>query len=140
MKPKVEPDYTRLGFADRMGSRLRALVEQQLTDDLEHYKVYGPGLKFDWSESCIEGHHTNFLDGSVENFSGITVFNIDNDVVADGWMEFVHEGDFFLAYWEFVRTWAADKKLKEKKAVGIPEHIWKKLPEGARTKFKDQRL
>lgn len=140
MKPKRAPDFDALGCADRMGPKLRALVEFQLVADLKHYGIRDGGLKFDWSDSCIEGHRTEHLDGSVENFSGITVYDLENMLIADGWMEFIHEGDFFQAYWEFVRTWNGDQKLKEKKEVGIPAHIWKLIPGSARSNYKAERL
>lgn len=140
MKPKRAPDFGALGIADRMGAQLRALVESQLVADLHHYGVRADELRFDWSESCIEGHRTELLDGSVENFSSIAVYDASNNLIADGWMEFIHEGDFFQAYWEFVRTWNGDQKLKEKKEVGIPAHIWKLIPESARSNYKAERL
>lgn len=140
MKPQRAPDYAGLGFADHMGPKLRSLVEAQLTEDLQQYGVLGVDLKFDWSDSCVEGHRSKHLDGFVENFSGISVFNATDDLVADGWMEFIHEGDFFRAYWEFVRTWNGDRKLMEKKDVGIPAHILKLIPEVIRTKYRPQRL
>jgi len=140
MKPKRVPDFVALGDADRMGPELRALVESQLVGDLQKYGVRGDGFRFDWSEACIEGHLTELIDGSVENFSGIMVYDLENNLIADGWMEFIHEGDFFQAYWEFVRTWQGDQKLKEKKEVGIPAHIWKLVPETARSKYKAERL
>ena len=140
MKPKRAPDFVALGDADCMGPKLRALVESQLVGDLQKYGVRGDGFRFDWSEACIEGHRTELLDGSVENFSGITVYDLENNLIADGWMEFIHEGDFFHSYWEFVRTWKGEQKLKEKKDVGIPEHIWKLIPESVRNQNRSERL
>ncbi len=137
---QTKPDYTDLGFADRMGQQLKTLVEQQLSDDLRKYKVDLPELNFDWSDSCIEGHRTDYLDGSVENFSGIAVFDNQDNFVADGWMEFIREGNFFLAYWEFVTTWDNGKKLKEKKEVGIPAHIWRQIPDDFKNTYKDKKL
>ena len=140
MKPKRAPNYSELNYAERMGPRLRALVESQLVADLEHYKVNGDGLKFDWSDSCIEGKHSDHLDGSLDRFSGISVFDSSDKLVAEGWMEFVKEDDFFLAYWEFVVTWEGNKKLSEKSATGMPPWVWKQLSESVRAKYKDQRL
>ena len=136
----IKPNYTDLDYAARMGPRLRALVEEQLVNDLNNYGVSGAVLKFDWSRSCIEGHCTDFLDGSVENFSGIAVFNSADELVADGWMEFVHDGEFFLAYWEFVETYDGEKKLAEKKQVGIPKHIWQLLPEQLKPGLMEARM
>ncbi|MFI5219175.1 MAG: hypothetical protein ACHQNT_06765 [Bacteroidia bacterium] len=136
----TKPNYTDLGYADRMGQKLRTLVERQLTDDLKHYKVNSAELKFDWSESCVEGHSTDYLDGSVQNFSGIAVFDKQDNFVADGWMEFIRMGDFFLAYWEFIRTWDNKKKLKEKKEIGIPDHVWRQIPNDFKKNYKGKRL
>jgi hypothetical protein len=98
------PNFKNLGFADTMGSKLKSEVENQLLSDLQFYKIGEDDLKFDWSESCIEGHAANVLDGAVENFSGISVFDHSDNLVADGWMEFINEGDLFIVYWEFVTT------------------------------------
>ena len=140
MKVKRQPNYTDLNYAERMGSKLRALVESHLVDDLRHYGVSHPELRFDWSDICIEGHSTDHLDGSVENFSGIVVFDNKGEVVADGWMEFVHQRTFFLAYWEFVRSWDGDRKRDVKDKPGIPLHVWKQLPDSIRTEHKAQRI
>lgn len=107
---KAKPNYTDLGLSSQMGPELRSLVERHLVEDLKFYGI-DKELHFDWSDSCIEGHDTNYLDGSLENFSGIAVFDNHENSVADGWMEFIHEGDFFLAYWNYVTTWESDKKL-----------------------------
>ena len=139
MKLKL-PNYEELGYSDKMGNRLRIEVERQLIDDLFFYKIDSVDLKFDWSESCIEGHRASFLEGVVENYSGITVFDNEDNVVAGGWMEFIKSGDFFLVYWEFVKTWQHDIKLKEKKEVGIPSHIWKQLPDKLKAFHRDKRL
>jgi len=137
---KITPDYEDLGFADRMGPKLKSEVENQLLKDLEFYKISKDILKFDWSESCIEGHAANVLDGAVENFSGISVFDHSDNLVADGWMEFINEGELFIVYWEFVTTWDGNKKLKEKKEVGLPNHIWKKLPDEIKSKYRKLRM
>lgn len=122
-----------------MGPNLRMLVEQQLSDDLKVYGIAGNQFKFDWSESCIEGHETPFLDGRVENFSGINVFNEKDEHIAEGWMEFLHEPtyDFFIAYWEFLDYFDSGNEIKIKDNVGIPLHIYKKIPENVRFNYKD---
>jgi len=56
-----------------MGKELREEVQQQLLSDLEKYEVPIDNLSFD---SCLEGHCVYYLNSSVENFSGIMVFNI----------------------------------------------------------------
>ncbi len=82
----------------------------------------------------------DFLDGSVENLSGIAVFdNLDN-LVAEGWMEFITDGKFFLAYWEFLTTWDNGVKLKEKREVGIPSHVWRQIPDELKMNYKHKKL
>ena len=123
-----------------MGPKLRNLVESQLLEDLKNYRVEKRYLKFDWSQSCIEGHALEYLDGSVENFSSITVFDEQDRVTAEGWMEFVHGGEFFLAFWDLVKTWDGNKKLGEKKQFGIPSHVWQKIPDGTKPTWKKERM
>lgn len=125
-----------------MGPKLRMLVEQQLFDDLKVYGIKGNKYKFDWSESCIEGHDTTYLDGEVENFSGINVFNDKNEHIAEGWMEFIHEPTYnlFIVYWEFLRFYDEGKEIKIKDEVGIPEHIFNQIPVKVRFKHKNELL
>lgn len=137
---KFKPNYTDFGFSSSMGPELRTLVEHHLINDLAYYGVNLREAKFDWSQSCIEGHHTRFLDGSLENFSGIAVFDDTDTLVAEGWVEFIHEFEFFLCYWEFVTTLNADKKISEKREPGIPDHIWIKIPDSIKPALKDQKM
>jgi hypothetical protein len=50
-------------------------------------------------------------------------------------MEFIHEGDFFIAYWEFVKTFDNEKVVGQKDKPGIPEHIWEKLPDNIKPNY-----
>ena len=129
-----------LGHSDIMGPELRKLVETQLLEELPHYKIDKANLKFDWSNSQVEGHSAPYLDGTAENFSGILVLDENNQIVADGWMEFILDGDFFLAYWDFITTRDGKKKLSEKQLPGIPKHVWKQVPEELRWIFSKNRL
>jgi hypothetical protein len=137
---KAKPNYTDLGLSSQMGPQLRSLVELHLAEDLKFYGIKTAELRFDWSDSCIEGHDTNYLDGSLENFSGIAVFDNHENLVADGWMEFIHEGDFFLAYWEYVTAWDGDMKLSEKKYKGIPNHVWEQIPDGIKPNLESEKM
>ncbi|MFB5284678.1 hypothetical protein [Peribacillus sp. Hz7] len=138
----MKPNYNYLGFSSIMGPKLRKLVEQQLCDDLKVYGIMGNKFKFDWSESCIEGHDTAYLDGEVENFSGINIFNEKDEHIAEGWMEFIHEPtyNFFIAYWEFLRFFDLGKEINIKDKVGIPLHIFNEIPENVRFKYKTEIL
>lgn len=125
----IKPDYVNLGLSIPMGPQLRALVEQHLLTDLAAYVILNQKLKFDWSDSCIEGRDSTYLDGSLENYSGILLFDEQDDLVVDGWMEFIHEGDFFLVYWDYVTVWQNGEEIFDKPKPGIPDHIWAQLPD-----------
>jgi hypothetical protein len=136
----MKPDYINLSFADCMGKKLKTEVEKQLSEDLKFYGVIHDIYKFDWSDCCIEGNRTKYLDGEVENFSSIFVFNANDEIVAEGWMEFIHENDVFIAYWEFLDRYQDDKEIPLKSKCGIPLHIYSQLPEVVKTNYKDQLL
>ncbi|HSI91502.1 MAG TPA: hypothetical protein VK927_10330 [Adhaeribacter sp.] len=127
-------------YAGRMGPELQQLVEKQLLAELPHYKIEKQNLSFDWSGSTGEGRSAEYLDGTVENLSGVLVLDEAGNVVADGWMEFILEPDFFLAYWDHITTREGKKKLAEKQMPGIPKHVWKQLPEDLKHKFNKKRL
>jgi hypothetical protein len=135
---KRKPNYNDMGLASSMGPKLRQIVEEQLLADLKNYLPHGSDIKFDWSDSCIEGKDTVYLDGSIENFSGITLFDRNENIVAEGWMEFIHEGEFFLVFWDTVRTYNGNGVLNDKKP-GIPEHIWQKIPADLKPNYKNER-
>ena len=86
-KEMRKPDYTSFGLSTSMDTQLRAVVEKHLLEDLYYYSQK-ENLKSDWSESCIEGKDTKYMDGSLENFSGNFLYDNNNNLVADGWMEF----------------------------------------------------
>jgi hypothetical protein len=130
-----KPNYNDLGYSNPMSINLRRLVESELLLDLRNYGIYKSDLKFDWSESCIEGHATQYLESNIENYSGISIYDKDERLVADGWMEFIHEGDFFITYWEFVQTFDNDKMIGQKDKPGIPKHIWDKLPDDIKSNY-----
>jgi hypothetical protein len=80
----MKANYSYLGFSDSMGPKLRRLVEDQLLTDLSHYGIYSANLKFDWSDSCIEGYDATYLDGSLENYSGIAISDTEDNLVVGG--------------------------------------------------------
>ncbi|OKP99310.1 hypothetical protein [Paenibacillus sp. P46E] len=136
----MKPDYINLSFADCMGINLRAEVERQLSEDLKCYGIIQDEYKFDWSECCIEGHRTKYLDGAVENFSSIMVFNSNDELFADGWMEFIYEDDVFIAYWEFLDKYEKDQEIRLKNECGIPLQIYEQIPEQFKEKYKEHIL
>ncbi|KRG13690.1 hypothetical protein ACA30_14405 [Virgibacillus soli] len=134
----MQPNYTNMGCSMMMGPKLRLAVEQQLSDDLKEYGIIWNRFKFDWSDSCVEGHEATYLDGRIENFSGINVFNEKDEHIAEGWMEFIHEprSAFFIAYWEFLDIFDSDKEIRIKDDVGILLHIYHKIPKNIRSNYK----
>lgn len=138
----MKPNYADLGFADKMGPKLRMLVEKQLCDDLRFYGITANKFKFDWSESCIEGDDAAYLDGVVENFSGINIFDEKDKHIAEGWMEFIYEPTYnvFISYWEFLTHFNAGIEIDIKDRVGIPLHIFNKIPVTIRFKYETKLL
>ena len=133
---EIKPNYLNPGYSDRMSNHLKELVEQHLKEDLKNYNIKNEKIKFDWSESCIEGHSEQYLNSFVENLSNILVFDENDKYLAGGWMEFIIDGSFFIAYWEYISTWDNNKKLKEKTKKGIPSHIWKQIPDDLKSKYR----
>ena len=133
-------DKQTYGAASLMSPELRELVEKQLLAELPHYKLEKHKLKFDWSGSANEGHQMQHPAGIIASFSGILVLDENNTLVVDGWMDFILEPDFFLAYWDHITTREGKKKLAEKQMPGIPKHVWKQIPEELKAKYKGKRM
>ena len=138
-----KPNYIDLGSADQITPELRILVEKQLSEDLAYYGLETQDFRFDWSESCQEGHQAFCLGGSVESLSGIGVFDEYDYPMASGWMDFVDDPEtgFFQTYWEFVTVYALDGSIAaEKKEPGVPAHVWAKLSPELQGLLKDFRI
>jgi hypothetical protein len=123
-----------------MPAALNAWVEAQLIHDLRHYEIHQPALHIDWSQSYGSGRQAKFLDGKVQNFSRIIVFDENKTLVADGCMDFICNKFFGICYWDLVTTWKNDRILREKKETGVPFHIWRQLPVTMMSKYIPQRL
>jgi len=134
----MENNWDKYGFSCAMGPKLRELVETQLSNELNALLDTSIKFDFDWSESCIEGHDGEFLDGSLENYSGIKLTNKQVFIKADGWMEFIQEGDFCLAYWDQITVWENNKELFSKD-FGISSFAFALVPEELRWHLKDVR-
>ncbi|WP_412564553.1 hypothetical protein [Thalassobius sp. MITS945101] len=120
-----------LGSSDCMGPKLRAFVEEKLIADLNQYlpeqRTYQrTDIRFDWSECCVEGHRIRWLDGEIENFSGIAVLHKDNGLIAEGWMEFIEAEDGLEVFWWFL-TGADQTGITGKDANTVPSHVWNRL-------------
>jgi len=124
----MKPNYQKLGFSDWMGPKLRAEVERQLLLDLKHYITTEKELFFDWSESCIEGKRIKYLDGEVENFSGISLYDSEDEPILEGWMNFYfkEETNTFIVYWDCLDDLRSGIEI-ELKDFGIPEHVKKQI-------------
>ena len=123
-----KPNFTDLGLSTVMGPQLKKFVEGQLLNDLKHYDVNNEYLKFDWSESCIEGNNIDYLDGSLENFSAICLYNVNDELVGEGWLEFIVTNQL-IVYWEVLNVWDNESQtFQERKTFGIPEHIKVPIP------------
>ena len=114
--------------------KLQPVVEGQLLDDLRRYGVATEDLWLDWSDCCQEGHCTNALGEFLEDQSNVVARNQADEVVADGWMDFVHGGGAnpLFVFWDFLTLHRAGVPVKVKEQTGIPEHIWEALPETTR--------
>jgi hypothetical protein len=128
-------DARGLGFSDCMGPQLRNLVERKLPDDLGNYLLPENGLilsdlRFDWSDSCVEGHRTYWLDGEIENFSGIAIFDLEQNLIAEGWMEFIETEAGLEVFWWFLR--GPTLKSQGKESNEVPTHIWDRLSDELR--------
>ena len=115
-------------------------MEEQLLKDLLWYGVTKNNLRFDWSDSCIEGKDASYLDGALENYSGISIIDKQNKTVADGWMNFILADDYFLVFWDFLTSYHNGEQVHNKKSPGIPTHIWDKIPEDIRGLYKNDRM
>ncbi|TVX94789.1 hypothetical protein [Cohnella terricola] len=130
-KMMMKPNYEDLGLSITMGKDLRELVESQLIKDLLHYHSISEDLFFDWSESCIEGKCISYLDGSLDRYSGIMVFNNRNELVADGWMEFEYlkEQNHLIVYWNYLDIYNDGIQIEVITNAEIPEHIKRHIEE-----------
>lgn len=122
-----------------MGKELRKAVENQLLNDLKVYGVDSNDLKFNWSESCIEGHRAKYLDGALGNYSDIKLFGENYELIVDGWLEYIYEKDqnIFLVYWDFLDVYYNGKAIVKKGKVGIPNHLLNLLIDNLKDKYKE---
>lgn len=122
----IKPNYNEYGLSSSMSIELRKIVESQLIEDLGFYGINAVDVRFDWSNSCIEGHDGKYFESYLENYSGILVFDKKDNLLAEGWMDFV-DSPKLLVFWDFITTWRGSKILKEKSTTGIPKHILLKV-------------
>ena len=121
-------------YQEVMGTGLAAEVEGQLLEDLRYYGVSGEGLVIDWSQACGEGHCTDILGGNLQDVSGLAVLDESQNVIAVGWMDFIHGGgdNPLFVFWLFLHIQIEGNLHSVKDSPTIPEHIWERLPEKSR--------
>lgn len=119
---------------NEMEPRLQAEVERQLMDDLRHYGVEGPNLTIEWWDRCGEGHGTEIFEGWLEEVSGLLVLDEEWNVVAEGWMDFIHGGgdNRLHVFWLFLNLVESGQRRGVKEYPAIPEHIWRRLSDAQR--------
>ena len=117
-----------------MGPHLKAEVERQLIEDIMHYGILDTRLRIDWSGACPEGHRTSYLDGDLEAVSNVSVLNGNNEIVAEGWLDFVHGGgdNQLFVFWLFLDIRRGGKWEEVKSEPVIPQHIWERLSDNTK--------
>jgi hypothetical protein len=135
----MDPNKTSqtLGHSNCMGPELRRFVERQLVADLNQYLsadcvIKSTDVHFDWSDSCVEGHRSRWLDGEIENFSGVAIRNHRQELVAEGWMEFIETEGSLEVFWWFLRG-GDDYAIQDKNSNHVPEHIWARIGDDVRS-------
>lgn len=130
----MSSDFYEVGLSSCMGPKLRYEVETQLLRDLLYYRIDIKNLSFDWSDSVMEGHCLNFMDGLIQNFSGISLYDNNQKLVADGWMDFIYDKKkgLLLVFWDQLEL-SEDGVIKTvRNFEGIPEHITQQLNDSLR--------
>ena len=121
---------------ERLGPELQAWVEQQLLQDLSHYGIHQSELSFDWSRVIQEGHWTEFQGKMLESLSDIDVHDADGNLVANGWMDFVHKSDDKGAepalFWLFLSVASGSGLRKMKEDAFLPAHLWETMTDTQR--------
>jgi hypothetical protein len=132
--------FKEYGFSDKMGPQLRQVVERLLREDLLHYGIQSADWYFDWSDSCLEGRDAAWLDGHIENYSGIALLDQHGRVAVEGWMEFIVVGELLLVYWDDLTSWSTTGVQQHKKTFGIPLHIWQRIPSQHQSAYAAERM
>ena len=136
----MTPDFQTYGFSDHISQFLRAEIERQLVIDLAHYGVDSQDLRFNWSKSFKEGHESVYKADWMESYSGMEVFSTSGKLVADGWLDFVTDGELLLVYWDVLDIKEGDMQVNVKKKFGIPPHIWEQIPVDVRPAYEKNRM
>lgn len=71
----------------------------------------------------------------VENFSGIVVEDVENALIAEGWMEFIETESGLEVFWWFLYG-ASDYAILEKTTSTVARHVWDRLSPEVRDVWK----
>ncbi|MBE7463590.1 MAG: hypothetical protein HS116_08810 [Planctomycetes bacterium] len=110
---------------------LRAYVEAELIVESNKLGVSMIGWRFDWSDTCPEGHPFQYLDGLLENLGNVSIFGLSPDERANGsidWVLDAQEGRPRI-YWEDLYVYQNGVWIQIAKFKSIPDHIWNTLSE-----------
>lgn len=132
----IIPDYGDVGLSYSMKDKLRREAERQLSEDIRLYSVVNEILKYDWSESCFEGKSAFVLGSYIDRYSGVKIFNLNDEIIAEGWIDYIYEQRYniFIVYWDRLELYE-NGGLREIKEFGVPEHVLKKLPDELKIKY-----
>jgi hypothetical protein len=119
--------------------KLRQWMEEQLITDLRYYGVT-KSVRIDWSQSYGCGRKAKYLGGKLENLSRLIVFDEDDNLIADGCMDFISNDFFAICYWDLLTVWRHGETTHEKKEQGIPPHIWRQLPGALTSRYSSRRI
>lgn len=72
--------------------------------------------------------------GVALNFSGVSLYDTDNLLVADGWMDFItdEKKELLLVFWDQLDLYEDGIERTVRHFEGIPEHIAKQLNDSLR--------
>jgi hypothetical protein len=121
----MKPNYHDMGMSISMGNQLRIFIEEQLINDLNFYHKFIGELRFDWSESCVEGEDLKYLDGSLDRYSGIMIFNSNDELIADGWMDFVFlcDRNQLIVYWIYLTLYVNGNEINAINSQELENHV-----------------
>lgn len=126
-----------LGFAIDIGEQL-TYIEEMLLEDLKYYGINSEKFIACWDMVCPEGKYTEIDNSKIHNFSGLYFYN--NDYQLEGWIDFIHEDDFFIIYWDILDIKINNTVINKKKNFGIPEHIWEKIHDNLKSKYINDKM
>lgn len=128
-------------MAKAMGTQLFTQVGRQLLADLSFYGIPNvENFSIAWREAEGEGNWAKYLDGEIENYAYLSILDPNGRSIGQGSMEFILEQDhgFFCTYWNSL--YFIHPEFRGKTIAGIPDHIWDKIPENAKIKYKTSRM